>query len=318
MGLPKENSNRSLSTTHKTTKIFCRNKRMVDSGGNGDGGDDGGNGDGGDDGRLYSYDFHIAESIWIRKSIIHSLDSGKEILTLGHEHRVMSVVFVNANEPLCISGDNGSRIRVWSIGVVLGQEPLKKWYEQKYWRNNRIHALAVSGTEHLYTGSGDKSIKAWTLRVMAIDCLGNKTYGRRHIFNRVERVLACANCDRDAVVEMSQRLGFFTGMESELMLDTHVQAGFVVGLPFANTGGFDFRSTNITKSISNLRATMLKHRLTPPPDEVYSLHRKLSGAFLACIKLGAIVPCRELLLQVYDQYQFGDDDDDVPSRISIS
>jgi len=58
---------------------------------------------------------------------------------------------------------------------------------------------------------------------------------------------------------------------------------------------------------------MLKHRLTPPPDEVYSLHRKLSGAFLACIKIGAVVPCREMLFQVYEQYNFSNDYSDVAS-----
>lgn len=116
---------------------------------------------------------------------------------------------------------------------------------------------------------------------------------------------------------MSQRLGFLTGEESEVMLDAHVQAGFVVGLPFSRPGGYDFRSTNITQSISNLGATMLRHRLTPPPDEAYSLHRKLSGAFLACIKLGAVVPCRELLFEVYENHQFGEDSNVIVSSGSV-
>lgn len=125
----------------------------------------------------------------------------------------------------------------------------------------------------------------------------------------LNQVVACANSDREAVIEMSRRLGFLTGMESEIMLEAHVQAGFVVGLPFVERGGYDFGSTNITRSISNLGATMLRHRLTAPPEEAYSLHRKLSGAFLACIKLQAVVPCRELLLQIYDNYEFDKDSD---------
>lgn len=131
-------------------------------------------------------------------------------------------------------------------------------------------------------------------------------------------MVACANSDRDAVIEMSIRLGFLTGMESEIMLDAHVQAGFVVGLPFSKPGGHDFRAANITQNVSSLGATMLKHRLTPPRDEVYSLHRKLSGAFLACIKLGAVVPCRELLFQVYEHYQFGEEDGENLSSASSS
>ncbi|GFY98613.1 ABC transporter 1 [Actinidia rufa] len=117
---------------------------------------------------------------------------------------------------------------------------------------------------------------------------------------------------------MSRRLGFLTGMESDIMLEAHVQAAFVVGLPFSKPVRYDFRSTNITQSISNLGATMLRHRLTPPPDEAYSLHRKLSGAFLACIKLGAVVPCRELLLKVDESYQFGEDGGEIFSSGSMS
>ncbi|CAI0470134.1 unnamed protein product [Linum tenue] len=86
-----------------------------------------------------------------------------------------------------------------------------------------------------------------------------------------------------------------------------VEAAFVVGLPFAKPGGYDFQANNITHNLTGLGAKMLKHRLTPPPDEAYSLHRKLSGAFLANIKLGTVVPCREMLLDIYDRHQFGEE-----------
>ncbi|EOX95485.1 Ubiquinone biosynthesis protein coq-8 [Theobroma cacao] len=148
-----------------------------------------------------------------------------------------------------------------------------------------------------------------TRTINLIDFGAARDYPKRFVDDYLRMVMACANDDREAVIEMSKRLGFLTGKESEVMLEAHVQAGFVVGLPFSKPGGYDFRSTNITQSISNLGATMLRHRLTPPPDEAYSLHRKLSGAFLACIKLGAVVPCRELLLEVYEHYPFGEDED---------
>lgn len=152
-----------------------------------------------------------------------------------------------------------------------------------------------------------------------IDFGAARDYPKIFVDDYLRMVVACANSDREAVIEMSRRLGFLTGMESEIMLEAHVQAGFVVGLPFAERRGYDFGSTNITQSISNLGATMLRHRLTAPPEEAYSLHRKLSGAFLACIKLQAVVPCRELLLQIYDNYQFGQDQDsDSSSSVQIS
>ncbi|GMH23696.1 hypothetical protein Nepgr_025539 [Nepenthes gracilis] len=156
-------------------------------------------------------------------------------------------------------------------------------------------------------------------RINLIDFGAARDYPKSFVDDYLRMVLACANRDRDAVIEMSRRLGFLTGMESDIMNEAHVEAGFVVGWPFSKLGGYDFRSANITRSIPNLGATMLKHRLTPPPDEAYSLHRKLSGAFLACIKLQAVVPCRELLLQVYDRYSFGEDEgDNLPSETTIS
>lgn len=51
---------------------------------------------------------------------------------------------------------------------------------------------------------------------------------------------------------------------------------------------------------------MLKHRLVSPPDEIYSLHRKLSGSFLLASKLKAVVACGTLFEKIYDEYKFGD------------
>lgn len=84
----------------------------------------------------------------------------------GHEHRVMALIYVDQEQPLCISGDNGGGIFVWGTSIPLGQEPIRKWYEQKDWRYSGIHALSSSGNGYVYTGSGDKSIKAWLLQVI--------------------------------------------------------------------------------------------------------------------------------------------------------
>jgi len=86
----------------------------------------------------------------------------------GHEHKVMAVVFVDQEKPLCISADNGGVIFCWEVVPPLGQEPLKKWCEEKDWRYSGIHALAISESGCLYTGSGDRLIKVWSLRVSTL------------------------------------------------------------------------------------------------------------------------------------------------------
>ena len=45
---------------------------------------------------------------------------------------------------------------------------------------------------------------------------------------------------------------------------------------------------------------------SPPPEEVYTLHRKLAGAYMLCIKLGAVVPCRDMLEEVVKNHNFED------------
>ncbi len=59
------------------------------------------------------------------------------------------------------------------------------------------------------------------------------------------------------------------GDESRVMLDAHSEAGFAVGTPFSVDGPYDFaKHGHLTRRVSELGATMLRHRLTAPPEEV--------------------------------------------------
>ncbi|KAL0041678.1 hypothetical protein WJX79_000563 [Trebouxia sp. C0005] len=138
-----------------------------------------------------------------------------------------------------------------------------------------------------------------------IDFGAAKEYPKPFVDDYLRMVLACADKNRDEVILRSTKLKFLTGDESKVMLDAHCDAGYLVGQPFATEGLYDFAMHSaLSRKIAALGGVMLKHRLTAPPEEAYSLHRKLSGAFLACIKLGSQVPCRDILVDCAQGYKF--------------
>lgn len=121
----------------------------------------------------------------------------------------------------------------------------------------------------------------------------------------LQLVWGAANRDSKAVMKASKELGFLTGDESHQMNYAHEQAALVMGEPFLSPGNYDFYSSNLAVRMSKFGDTFMKHRLTAPPREAYSLHRKLAGAFLLCIKLRAVIPCRDVLASVYEGHTFG-------------
>uniref|UniRef100_A0A5S6QT58 Glutamine amidotransferase type-1 domain-containing protein n=1 Tax=Trichuris muris TaxID=70415 RepID=A0A5S6QT58_TRIMR len=93
-------------------------------------------------------------------------------------------------------------------------------------------------------------------------------------------------------------VGFLTGYESKVMEEAHTNAVMILGEAFGSDRVFDFSTQHTTKRINRLVPVMLEHRLRPPPDEVYSLHRKMAGAFLLCAKMKAMVNCFELFANI--------------------
>lgn len=117
-------------------------------------------------------------------------------------------------------------------------------------------------------------------------------------------IQAASRGDRRGVLDSSLKMGFLTGFETDEMMEAHTDAVMVLGEPFANIAPFNFGEQQVTERIRKLMPVMLKHRLTPPPEETYSLHRKLSGAFLLCTKLKSAISCKPILDNIAARYKF--------------
>ncbi|KAI5806457.1 putative molecular chaperone [Peziza echinospora] len=141
-----------------------------------------------------------------------------------------------------------------------------------------------------------------TQKVELLDFGASRAYPREFIALYLTLLRAAARRDRDACIHTSIELGYLTGVESQTMLNAHVESLFILAEPFVETntseGLYDFASQTVTDRVRALIPVMMRERLSPPPEETYSLHRKLSGAFLLCARLGSKVKCSRIFEEV--------------------
>ncbi|AEO56801.1 hypothetical protein MYCTH_2302123 [Thermothelomyces thermophilus ATCC 42464] len=137
---------------------------------------------------------------------------------------------------------------------------------------------------------------AGTGKLELLDFGASREYPDRFVTLYVRLLEAASRADRAAVKHLSEQLGYLTGHESRSMLDAHVTSVLTLAEPFLRDAPdvYDFRDQTITERVKAQIPVMIRERLAPPPEETYSLHRKLSGAFLLCARLGSRVRCREL------------------------
>ncbi|XP_060799229.1 atypical kinase COQ8B, mitochondrial isoform X1 [Neoarius graeffei] len=139
-------------------------------------------------------------------------------------------------------------------------------------------------------------------KIYLLDFGACREYPKSFTDDYIEVVHAASVGDRAKVLQKSKDLKFLTGYETKAFSDAHVEAVMILGEAFASSDAFDFSTQSTTRRIHNLIPVMLRHRLTPPPEETYSLHRKMAGSFLICSKLQARISCREMFLSVYKAY----------------
>ncbi|KAL8864771.1 MAG: hypothetical protein Q9174_007229 [Haloplaca sp. 1 TL-2023] len=193
------------------------------------------------------------------------------------------------------------------IGVTKGQNFSQ---EQKDWIGTQILRLCLREMTEFKFMQTDPNwtnflFNTKTSKLELLDFGASRDYPDKFIVPYLEILRAASRNDRETIRDRSVDLGYLTGHESQAMRNAHVSSVLTLAEPFndASPEVYDFRDQTITDRVRDLIPLMIRERLAPPPEETYSLHRKLSGAFLLCARLGSRVKCKELFANAMAKVQ---------------
>ncbi|KJP86461.1 Atypical/ABC1/ABC1-A protein kinase [Plasmodium fragile] len=151
-------------------------------------------------------------------------------------------------------------------------------------------------------------------KLCLIDFGATRYYDNEFVDNYLRLVKASVEEDQSKIYHYSYKLNFFVGKEIEEMKNSHIKSVILVGEPFKYPV-YDFANNDIAKQIYKLLPTIIYNRLVPPRSEIYTLHRKLSGSFLICMKLKAKVKAAQIFNSIYDNYKFTTEDTYLRDRL---
>ncbi|KAG7879852.1 hypothetical protein KL905_001345 [Ogataea polymorpha] len=198
---------------------------------------------------------------------------------------------------------------VLTMEEMRGTEIMKKEWPQKTknWISSNIMRLTLTEIAKFRFMQTDPNWANFlyneeTNKIELLDFGACRDFNKDFITTYLNCLRASVKKDYDRVQKYSKDMGFLTGLETDSMTQAHVESIIALGEPFSpldNKGSeYDFTNQTVTDRVRGNIKLMLNERLTPPPEETYSLHRKLSGAYLLCARMKAVVPCEKIFEEI--------------------
>ncbi|EEH16816.1 Atypical/ABC1/ABC1-A protein kinase [Paracoccidioides brasiliensis Pb03] len=212
--------------------------------------------------------------------------SGKQVLTMEYLEGI----------PVTRAQNFTQAQRDW-IGTQILRLSLREICEFRFMQTD------PNWTNFLYNASTNK--------LELLDFGASRDFPASFISTYLRILQAASRNDRETCRDLSIKLGYLTGFESAAMVNAHITSILTLSEPFmaSSPDVYDFSDQTITDRVREMIPLMLRERLAPPPEETYSLHRKLSGAFLLCARLGSRVRCKELFENALEKVEWVDDGD---------
>lgn len=227
---------------------------------------------------------------------VREAESGKRFQRLLHDEGDTFVV------PSIMDEASGPQVLTMEMMEGIGVTKTQGFtQDQKDWIGSQILRLCLREIIEFKFMQTDPNwtnflFNATTKKLELLDFGASREFPDKFIQPYIQILLGASRNDRNACRDLSIQLGYLTGHESQAMLNAHIESILTLAEPFGDGSPevYDFRDQTITDRIRGLIPLMVRERLAPPPEETYSMHRKLSGAFLLCAKLGSRVRCREM------------------------
>jgi len=216
--------------------------------------------------------------------------------------------------PAVISEASGPQVLTAELmsGIGVTKASLNLTQEQRDWIGTHILRLCLRELTEFKFMQTDPNwtnflFNSATQKLELLDFGAAREFPEKFVDPYVRLLIASTKNDQEAVRELSIQLGYLTSHESKSMLDAHIGSVMTLAEPFRETRSldevYDFRNQTITDRVRGFIPVMVRERLAPPPEETYSLHRKLSGAFLLLARLRSRVKCRELFVTAVEGWE---------------